>query len=149
MGLFSSIGSWGKKEVSQVVSTEELIKNKNWIASVSKIIFRRKFTPARIETFEEVISRRELTDSDLAALYGNHKIIFYLSLTFMMLAISLVIYYLFSRSYFGVFTGFASVGILTAKLFNSSFRAYQIKNRKMVDVKEWWNDGDGWFPTSL
>lgn len=147
VGLFSGLLGWGKNEATKIVGVDAIVENKIWISKMSGKVFSKSRSD-RIESFEEVIARRGLSEEDLVSFYFHHKIIFYMSLTFMLMTLFLIIVFVFSGNYFGVATGLGVWCILAAQLFRTSFRAYQIKVRKMASIKEWWGDGDYWFPTN-
>lgn len=102
---------------------------------------------ARQETFREATTRLGLTEIDLIQNYSVCSYIFYIALFFTGICFIGAIYELFVKH--NVFSAMAVLSIMSWCLANSfkySFRAFQIKHRKLCSVKEWWVRENEWFP---
>ncbi|MBY4717569.1 hypothetical protein [Ralstonia mannitolilytica] len=102
---------------------------------------------ARQETFQEAKARLGLTEIDLIQNYRSNAFIFYISLFFTATCFFGATYYLFVKH--NLLSALAMLSIMLLCLANSfkySFRAFQIKHRKLCSVKEWWIRENEWFP---
>ncbi|MGU4699161.1 hypothetical protein K6L09_21060 [Burkholderia cepacia] len=102
---------------------------------------------ARQETFQEAMANLGLTEIDLIQNYRVHAYIFYISIFFTAICFLGATYYLFVKH--NLFPAVAMLSIMSLCLANSfkfSFRAFQIKHRKLCSVREWWIRENEWFP---
>ncbi|MCW5156329.1 hypothetical protein [Burkholderia cenocepacia] len=102
---------------------------------------------SRQETFQEAMTRLGLTEIDLIQNYRSNAFIFYISLFFTATCFLGATYYLFVKH--NLLPALAMLSIMLLCLANSfkySFRAFQIKHRKLCSVKEWWIRENEWFP---
>ncbi len=106
-----------------------------------------KVKEGKKETFEQAMSRFKTTESDLIAIYKNLVYGFYISLFFVITCILTTFYSLFiAKTFFGAFAGLGIALFCLANCFRFSFRAYQIRHRKLCDVKDWWDNSSEWLP---
>ena len=114
------------------------------MASYSMNPFKK--TEAREETFEQAVSRFRCSESEIAQAFKMCRVNFYVNAA---LAIALFIYAC-SMLFFAqtAFPAVACVAILLmnlALMFKYSFRAYQIKHRKLCPVSEWLQNSREWI----
>lgn len=107
----------------------------------------RKIKPGRVETFDEARTRLQVNNDELEACRLNHGRIFWLSLV--MIAIAWAVRFSYGLSFLGVVLTLSFTAMCGALMFRHSFRASQIKARKLHSVKEWATNPAHWFPDVL
>ena len=152
---------WLKKSTkavsTNVVDTGKDLLGSNTIAQAGneiKIMAETILSPketiknAKTETFKEAMIRKNVSEVDLVLIYKNYTYIFYISITFAVLLLVPLFYKLFYRH--EVFTSITLLIFFIfcmANAFKYSFRAFQIKHRKLCNVNEWWERAGEWFPS--
>lgn len=100
---------------------------------------------SRVETYEQAKLRRGVSEADLDRNYRNFVIISYISIIVSIVSLGFLPYnillgrYLPSCAWFFVFCWFG------ANSFKYSFRAYQIRFRKLCSCSEFLNDKENWI----
>lgn len=106
-----------------------------------------KIKNSKNESFKEAQKRLNVSDIDLIKIYNNYKIIVYVSLFFTISLFLVLMYYLYVQ--FKILNSISLLVFIVFSLINAfqfSFRAYQIKSKKLCSVKEWWDNPDNWIP---
>ena len=103
----------------------------------------------RNETFEEAVTRQNLTAEDLLGSYKRQRMITIIMLGMIALAFFYVALLTINASsfadYFVAIMAFGPVSVLGAVALRASFRAWQIRHKRlggfdefMANTKEWW-----------
>jgi len=152
MGFFS----WTKRKAydaksygEKIVGAEEIRRNYDYIVQMAKIVLSPKYAKeySRKETFLEAQKRLNVSDADIVKNHRNMVYGFYVSLFFGIVCFLIVIYNLFFlKNLLGALTSLSILAVCLANSFRYSFRAFQIKHKKLCSVKEWWDRADEWFP---
>lgn len=107
---------------------------------------RRKTRPAGAERFAQAVRRQGLTEADLESRYLQLCIEAWV---FGCLALSvgvLFCYFLITGSWAGTVTGFGLTPAFAAFALRASFRAWQIRERRLGRLHEWLRQPRAWWP---
>ncbi|MBV6632110.1 MAG: hypothetical protein KI792_03645 [Alphaproteobacteria bacterium] len=108
---------------------------------------------ARTETFEEAINRQNLGPDDLYSAYQRQRGGAILFLVIAALAALYLIYLLITAASTVdvaiAVLGLGPLSVLLTASFRSSFRAWQIRNRRLGGLKEFQNSRDQWWPVEI
>lgn len=140
-----NLGEYGKK----VTNMEEIKKNSDDIMDLAgKYLSPKKIIEnAKVETFEEAQKRLKVTDGEINQVYKNYAISFYISFAFTCFCFLGFIYYAFFMQQIMASLSMIAILLLCAiNAFKFSFRAFQIKHKKLCSVHDWWERSYEWFP---
>lgn len=135
--------------ISKVLSVNQIKENHNQIASLASSVFNVKKLKenAKNETFQEAVERLNVTKSDLKQNYKNLVYQLYASLFFSVICFLGVLSALFvDKNVITAISFLVIMGLCLIQSFKFSFRAYQIKKKKLCSPKEWWNEASEWIP---
>lgn len=141
-GFFKRRGKSIKKGFQDNINYEELKSTTGLIKDMAGQAFspRQQIENAKIENFEAAIKARGLTDFDLISIHKNYTIICYVSLFFCAVCLIFLVYSMLTT--FSLLTCLSLISIFAvclANAFKFSFRAFQIKHRKLCSVKDFIN----------
>lgn len=126
-----------------ISSTHTYIKDMAGVAFDSKRIVEN----ARNETYEEAIDRLGVDDVNIYKVYKNYTIALYFCLLLAGICFIGCLSSLFiSKNIFTALSFLAILLICLANSFRFSFRTFQIKKKRLCDVREWWDSASEWFP---
>lgn len=139
-GFFKRRAENVKKDVKENINYEELKTASSIIKDMAGDAFspRNQIRNAKVENFEKAVQDRGLTDHDLIALYKNYSLIFYISLVAMLVCFTFALY--LSLTSFSILVLLSLISIMivcAANAFKFSFRAFQIKYRKLCSVADY------------
>lgn len=109
---------------------------------------KEAISKAKTETFQEASERLGVSELQLRITYRNFAYVFYASCAFAFVCFAASLYYLFELH--SILSGLTSASVMSfclANAFKYSFRSFQIKNRKLCSVKDWWDRPDEWLPS--
>lgn len=135
--------------VSRVLSVNQIKENHKQISSMATSLFNIKKIKenAKNETFEDAVDRLHVTKSELKQNYKNLVYSLYASIFFMIICFLGVISSLFvQKDILNAITFLVVMFICVAQSFRFSFRAFQIKKKKLCTPKEWWDSASEWIP---
>lgn len=137
---------YGKK----VIGAEAIKETNKAVVDMAKEYLspKKMIENSRQETFEEARRRLGASDADLIQNYKNFALSFYISLFFAFACFIGFLYYIFIAKL--IVASLAMLSIMSVCVVNSfrfSFRAFQIKHRKLCSVKDWWDRAGDWFPS--
>lgn len=139
-GFFKRRAENIKKDVKNNINYEELKNTTNTIKDLASEAFspKKQIQNAKVENFEKAIADRGLTDFDLISLYKNYSLIFYISIAAMVICLGFAIYLsLVNFSFLVLFSLLSIMFVCGANAFKFSFRAFQIKYRKLCSVSDY------------
>lgn len=137
-GVFSSV--LGSDMISE---THTVIKD----MAKSAISPKKIIENAKNETYDEAINRLQVDDIEVYKVYKNNVILLYFSLFFTIICFLGCLSSLFISKNIMIATSFLAIMLIClANSFRFSFRSYQIRNKKLCDVREWWDNASEWFP---
>lgn len=114
------------------------------MAAVSLNPFRK--IESRNETFEQAMIRFKCTESDIAEAFKMCKVNFYVNAALASLLIVYCFYMLFAvQAVFPALGALAITFMNFALMFKYSFRAYQIKHRKLCPISEYLKNSNEWI----
>ncbi len=137
------VKDYGKK----VIGADEIKNNFSYIKEVSQQMLNPKSTVGKVETFEQAVERKQANPIQISKVYKNMALGFYISMGFSVLLFLLVFYFIFVKG--EILPSLSTLAILFLCLVNAfkfSFRAYQIKHKKLYSIKHWWENFNEWFP---
>lgn len=135
--------------ISKALSVGQIKENHKQISSMASSLFNVKKIKenAKNETFEDAVSRLHVTKSDLKQNYKNLIYSLYASIFFMIICFLGVISSLFvQKDILNAITFLVVMFICVAQSFKFSFRAFQIKKKRLCTPKEWWDSASEWIP---
>lgn len=145
--------NWGAKKAKglgesakQMLAVEESKKNWNFIKAAAQSLNPKRIKAGREETFEAARERLHVEDEDLEKVYTNQVLKFWVVC---ILLAGGIVATLLGQSWIGILPLIGFAALCLAILFNSSFRALQIKERKLFDVSYWAAHPEEWIPTSF
>ncbi len=107
----------------------------------------------RQETFAESVSRQNLSIADLLNAYRRQRLIAFLLLGLIVIALFYVASLLMSAQHFSdVIVGIAAIApisVLAVAAFRGSFRAWQIRNKRLGGLKEFLANRREWWPVRI
>lgn len=113
----------------------------------SAISPKKMIANSKDETYDEAIERLQVDSIEVYKVYKNHVILLYFSLFFSIICFLGCLSSLFISKNIMVAASFVAIMLIClANSFRFSFRAYQIRNKKLCDVREWWDNASEWFP---
>lgn len=130
-----------------VTSYEQVKDGAVMIYSMLKALDPRNIKAGRVETFDEARTRLKVNNNELEATRLNHGRIFYIASLFIVLAWGLRIEYGFT--FLGTILTLSFTAMCGSLMFRHSFRASQIKAKKLHSVKEWLNNPSFWLPDAF
>lgn len=136
----------GKDTTSKILGFKAIKEGADFISeSVSRLANPKKY--ARVETFEQAVERLGVNDDDLKQNRYNFILSFYISIFFVLVCFGMVNYNFFIASYLlGGLASFSIMLVICANAFKFSFRAYQIKKRRLGGLAEFYKTPNEWFP---
>lgn len=148
-GFFKRKINQTKYGIKKNINYEEIQATNNFVKSMAEDAFsvKKKLKNAKVENFEKAIERRGVTDFELIALYKNYSIIFYMSLFFCAICLLFIVYLVLTD--FQILSLCSAISIFAvcfANAFKFSFRAFQIKYRKLCGVSDYLEKKD-YFPS--
>lgn len=114
------------------------------ICKMAGAIDPRKIQPGRVETFDQARARLQVNNDELEAARLNHGRIFWAAFLFIFLAWGAQTWRGLTIGSVCITAGFTAM--CCALMFRHSFRASQIKARKLHSVKEWADNRRYWLP---
>lgn len=139
-GFFKRRTDKFKKGVKDNINYEELKSTTGVIKDLASDAFSPKnlIKNAKVENFEKAIADRGLTDFDLISLYKNYSMIFYISIVAMAICFGFSIYLSLVNFSILMLGSLLSIMLVCgANAFKFSFRAFQIKHRKLCSVSDY------------
>lgn len=117
-----------KNTAIKIFGTKEILKN------------------AKTESFNDARERLGLTEFDILELYKGLSISFYTYVVITLLLFFFSIYILFFlKNLISALVIITLIGVCLANCFKYSFRSFQVKNRKLCPVNDWYSSKD-YFP---
>lgn len=138
-----------KKSVSSIFGYGQIKETNSMIADMGKKILSPKYQleKSRIETFDEALKRLGVSYQDALGNHRNFVIVFYVSLIFSSICFTLAVDYMSSGNYLGLASTIAIMLVCLANCMKHSFRAYQIKVRRLCSFEEFGKGGvKNFFP---
>lgn len=141
----NDLGDFGKK----ITNAEEIKKHSEDIMDLAGNYLSPKkiLKNAKVETFEDAKRRLKVTEGEINQVYKNYAISFYISLAFAFICFIGFIYYaFFMQQIIASLSTAAILCVCAINAFKFSFRAFQIKHKKLCSVNDWWERSYEWFP---
>jgi hypothetical protein len=143
------LASRGKNYGRDVVNADQIQSEWGNIKDMASSVLKPKNGTAREETFDNAVNRLNLKESDLASAYKFHVARLYIFGVGLCIGIASAFAFMFTGSWV---TAIACLGFsvaMAALTFQSSFRAFQISKRELIEVNFWLQHPGQWIPTSL
>ena len=139
----------GKNTVSKMVGFEAIKDGATYIKTTSKHLLNPKeaIKNARVETFEQAVSRLGVSDEDLKKNHNNFTTTFWVSFVFAMFCLYNIFNYGIGGHLLSALASFSIMLVCLANCFKYSFRAFQIRHRNLCSAKVFLNRFNEWFPT--
>jgi len=139
----------GQSFSKSVSNAEEIKKHSAGIADLATSLMSPKkiLKNAKVETFEAAQNRLMVTEGEILQVYKNYVISFYISFFCACVCFVGFLYYAFFMT--SIIPALSMMAIFTLCIINAfrfSFRAFQIKHKKLCSVNEWWESASDWFP---
>lgn len=144
-----NLASRGKDYGRDVVNAEQIEGEWDNIKDMAGTVFKVKKGDGREETFNNAVNRLNLKEEDLASAYKFHVSRLYIFIAAMAVGLFFIVSFLLKSNWFGSISCLAFLIAMTALAFQSSFRAFQISKRELVDISYWWQHPQNWVPQSL
>ena len=110
-------------------------------------------TSRRNETFEDAVKRQNLTPHDLLGSYKRQKVITLIMLGMIILALFYVILLITNAAsfadYFVAAMALGPITVLAAAGLRASFRAWQIRHKRLGGFDTFISDYKEWWPTKI
>lgn len=145
--MFKKIGQRVIKAPKEVVNYREIKGGFNYTKSIVQDLNKFRKGSTRVETFEEAVERRRLTEDDLRVFHRQHIILAHIFLFFMALAVLMGVYHFTVANYAGVLTSAAATIVMVAVYIPRSFRAFQIERRELCAFNVWAKSPKNWLPS--
>lgn len=140
-----------EKKPSRIVSSLKALTSYDQVKDLGLMIWNmagaldpRKIKPGRVETFDQARTRLQVNNEELEAARLNHGRIFWGAFGFIFVAWGVQAWQGLTLG--GVCTAIGFTSICCALMFRHSFRASQIKARKLHGVREWLENRSYWLP---
>jgi len=133
----------------KLLNVQEIRENAESTRGIAKEFWASRKGTGRRETFASAVTRRGLTQADLAALYRQHSLIAYVTLVLSLSAIGMAVMNVSgsdAASLGGFLAGFGAFMALAGFFFRASFRAFQIHRRELCSVSVWCRNPWQWLP---
>lgn len=98
------------------------------------------------ETFNVFCLRSHLNEEKLKVLYKNLILQFYLIFVIFLFSIVMLGVNIYNGNWIVSISFFAFFSLCLAMLFKISFRAYQLRLREFVPIKQWLENKKAWLP---
>ena len=140
-----------KDYTKKVTSYKEIEENFDGI----KDLYNNLANPAKVpdempkikKTFSQVARENNLDQNDIARIYKNFAISFYVSVFFAFLSFCISLYGAFVKYDIMTFiASFAITFVFLANCFRFSFQAFKVKHQKFCSFDDWYNSPDQWIP---
>lgn len=141
-----NVGKRNVEYAGKIVGVTHIKETTNWIIEMGKVAFIPKKSE-RAETFNQAQARLGVTNEDIAKVYKNYSISFYISVLCAFFCIGGAIHYYTEGTFIGVVSMLSIMSVCLANSFRFSFRAYQIKHRTLCSPNEWYANKKEWLPT--
>ena len=144
-----NLASRGKNYGRDVVNADQIQSEWGNIKDMASDVLKPKKGSVREETFDNAVNRLNLKESDLAGAYKFHVVRLYIFGVGLCVGLASALAFLFNGSWV---TSVACLGFsvaMAALSFQSSFRAFQISRRELIEVNFWAQHPGQWIPTSL
>lgn len=148
--FFSKQGTKITDKTKKVVNADELNVHKGFIKEMIDVV-KKPISDENnnIETFDIAKQRLGLKTEDVKKVYSNYYMIFMVTGGFFLLTFLFAIMYLFTGKIIGAFGTIGIMAICFSKVFEASFRMYQIRHGELLPVQSFILDKTEWFPTPL
>jgi len=133
-----------KRTISKIVGGKEIVETAQMIGSMAAQLDQRNIQPGRIETYNEARTRLRVNNDELETMRLNHARIFWIAVVFLFIAWAVRFYVGFSIQ--DMLLTITYSFICFALMFRHSFRASQLKERKLHSVQEWAGNKALWIP---
>lgn len=134
--------NYGKK----VVSYDELRNNYDFIGSLGRRLLPGRNKAVREETFANAYQRMNMSEKDLALSHKYYAIRFYIFAVMGAISIAMLLRFAMDSNWITAWLCLVFLGICLASCFQASFRAFQIEQRELFDVRYWFQHPGRWIP---
>lgn len=134
--------NYGKK----VVSYDELRSNWDMIGSLAKRLRPGRVGQAREETFANAYQRLNMNEQDLAQSHKYYSVRFYIFLAIGAVDFAMLARFAMDGNWIPAWLCLLFLAICLASCFQASFRAFQIEQRELFDVRYWLQHPQRWIP---
>ena len=148
-GFFKRRANNVKKDFQANINYAEIKDTTDNIKDMASHVFspKEQIKNAKVENFENAVAIRGVSDYELISLYKNYSVIFYISIASMVVCLLFIVITAFKGFSILTFLSLLSIMIVCgANAFKFSFRAFQIKHRKLCSIQNYLSKKD-FFPT--
>lgn len=151
MGYINKKTAEVKDKAKQVIGYEGILNGWGFITSMISGMWTiaknsNKKIEAKSETFEGFCLRSNLNEEKLKVLYKNLIMQFYLIFVIFLFSIFMLVMNVINGNWIVSISFFAFFTLCLAMLFKMSFRAYQLRLRAFVPIKQWLENKKAWLP---
>lgn len=147
--VLSFLKNTGKNTVGKMVGFEAIKDGAIYIKTTSKHLLNPKeaIKNARVETFEQAVSRLGVSDEDLKKNHNNFTTTFWVSFMFAMFCLYNIFNYGLGGHFIPSLASLSIMLVCLANCFKYSFRAFQIRHRNLCPTSVFLQRANEWFPT--
>lgn len=141
----------GKEGSKEIIGTKNIKENWSDIKEMSQKLLvpsKSEVDLSQRKTFAQVVLEKKLSHYDLAQIYKNYAISFYISVVFAALCVGGFVYTLFFLGkFFPAMASLAFTLVCLANAFRFSFFSFRIKHQKFCSFQDWLNNPKQWLPS--
>lgn len=146
MGFFKKVGSKTADSAKKITNYDEISTNWQLIKRGVTALNPNNIKEGRVETFQNACQRLGLSESDMARVYFNWFVTFFISAVFLVAGLVVSISQAADGEWVSLMSMVGFGALCLSLMFRSSFKMYQMRIRTFCDVNQWVGNPLEWVP---